>query len=148
MSPGPPLPSPVNEAPVTHPHSSVECLYTTLFTHKQIQSLFTNNSRTLPHTGNIDCEGEGIVEQAEFCHYSSEYREECGPPAQLLLEGINISAARSPNENTTGLGNFGLCSCQFDGGRRTCLQGLWAAACFRQTRDRVHIVPPGAAQFS
>ena len=42
MSPGPPLPSPVNEAPVTHPHSSVECLYTTLFTHKQIQSLFTN----------------------------------------------------------------------------------------------------------
>jgi hypothetical protein len=65
---------------------------------------------------NIDCEGEGIVEQAEFCHYSR--RNKCGPPAILLLEGLNITAARGD-----GLGGEEgeLCSCEFSGGQRVCL---------------------------
>ena len=69
-------------------------------------------------TGNIDCEGEGIVEQAEFCHYSR--RNKCGPPAILLLEGLNITAARGD-----GLGGEEgeLCSCEFSGGQRVCLLG-------------------------
>ena len=74
-------------------------------------------------TGNIDCEGEGIVEQAEFCHYSSRYREKCGPPAILLLERINISAAPDLPDGSPGVGENGLCSCEFQRGRRTCLLG-------------------------
>ena len=68
------------------------------------------------YTGNIDCEGEGIVEQAEFCHYFM--RHKCGPPAILLLERINISEARGEM-----LGNDGLCECGFSGGQRICLLG-------------------------
>ena len=67
-------------------------------------------------TGNIVCEGEGVVEQAEFCHYSSLHRDKCGPPAILLLEEINISPG-------SGAGAERLCSCEFSGGRRTCLLG-------------------------
>ena len=73
--------------------------------------------------GNIDCEGEGIVEQAEFCHYSSLYRDKCGPPAALLLEGINISTPPPLPDGSPGVGENGLCNCEFSKGRRTCLLG-------------------------
>lgn len=66
---------------------------------------------------NIECEGEGVVEQAEFCHYSD--RDKCGPPAVLLLENANISSA----VGSPGLGADGLCSCDFSGGKRICLLG-------------------------
>lgn len=75
------------------------------------------------YSGNIDCEGEGIVEQAEFCHYSGRYRRRCGPPAALLLERINISAAPPLPNGDPGLGMNGLCRCHFRDGRRTCLAG-------------------------
>ena len=70
--------------------------------------------------GNIQCEGEGLVEQAEFCHY--RHRDRCGPPAILLLEQTNISA--SPSEpDSPGVGESGLCSCGFKEGQRVCLNG-------------------------
>lgn len=73
--------------------------------------------------GNIDCEGEGVVGQAEFCHYSASFRDKCGPPAFLLLEGINISPAVPGPDGSEGTGKYGLCSCQFSGGPRVCLLG-------------------------
>lgn len=73
---------------------------------------------------NIKCEGEGVVEQAEFCHYSHSSRDKCGPPAILLLEGINISPAVPGPNGSEGTGKYGLCSCQFNpGGKRVCLLG-------------------------
>ena len=73
--------------------------------------------------GNIECEGEGIVEQAEFCHYSNRFREKCGPPAILILENINISASPDLPDGRPGVGESALCDCDFSRGRRTCLLG-------------------------
>lgn len=63
--------------------------------------------------GNLKCEGENELEQKEFCHYTRH--SSCGPPAKLILEGLNISA--SPG---SGIGKDGLCTCKFRGGLRVC----------------------------
>ena len=78
---------------------------------------------SLPPADNIDCEGEGIVEQAEFCHYSPLFRDMCGPPAIVLLEGVNISAPPTRADGSDGLGDEGICTCQFSNGQRTCIVG-------------------------
>ena len=65
------------------------------------------------YVGNLQCEGETKFAQKEFCHYTRH--KTCGPPAQLILERLNISV--SPG---SGLGEDGLCTCKFRDGKRVC----------------------------
>ena len=91
------------------------CIYIRFLIAEEGQSVLPNPP------DNIECEGEGIVEQAEFCHYRQ--RERCGPPAILLLERTNISAAPYLPDGSPGVGESGLCSCGFTEGQRTCSLG-------------------------
>ena len=67
--------------------------------------------------GNVLCKGDTLLEQMEFCHFSTR-GDECAPPAKIILEGQNISA--SPG---TGKGEDGLCDCKFRLGKRICAGG-------------------------
>ena len=61
-------------------------------------------------SGNIECDGFGIFEQSQNCHYDRETRDECGPPPNLILDGTNLTAGNG----TT------YCACRFSGGKRVC----------------------------
>ena len=63
--------------------------------------------------GNLECEGETLFDQKEGCHYMDP--DECAPTAKLILERHNISI--SPGR---GVGEDGLCTCKFRGGKRVC----------------------------
>ena len=85
---------------------------------------------------NIECMGEGFLEQARFCHYefandeSSELHEVCLPTAVLVLQRGNITPLE---EGTYGEDPF--CTCKFRVGKRVCLDGeLLCYMCTRCTQ--------------
>ena len=70
-----------------------------------------------PSVGNIKCYAKGLLPQAEFCHYDAASRAFCPPHAELIVQGINISAG-----NGTG-----FCSCGFKEGLLVCLRSKLTA---------------------
>ena len=61
---------------------------------------------------NIRCEGENLLEQAEVCHYSRDFRDECSAPLSEDLDEEII-----PIMNITPPV---VCSCKFRNGQRVC----------------------------
>ena len=61
-------------------------------------------------SGNIECDGFGIFEQSQNCHYDRETRDKCGPPPNLILDGTNLTAGNG----TT------YCVCRFSSGKKVC----------------------------
>jgi len=86
-----------------------------LILHPRIR-VCTHDTLTLS-PGNIVCRGANLLDQAESCHFERSSRDECGPPARVILEGNNISA--SPG----GAGEDGFCECGFRGGALVCVTG-------------------------
>ena len=60
---------------------------------------------------NIRCEGENLFEQAEVCHYSMDFRDECSAPLSDEREEI------VPIRNITPPV---VCTCKFRNGMRVC----------------------------
>lgn len=60
---------------------------------------------------NINCEGENLFEQAEACHYSKDFRDECSAPLSDEREEV------VPIRNVTPPV---VCTCKFRDGMRVC----------------------------
>ena len=54
------------------------------------------------------------MERREFCHFDPNYRNICGPPPNLVLEGLVIQPdGADPGRNP--------CTCAFRGGKLVCV---------------------------
>ena len=60
---------------------------------------------------NIRCEGEDLFEQAETCHYSRDFRDECSAPLSAEREVVPINMNITPPV---------VCTCKFRDGLRVC----------------------------
>lgn len=60
---------------------------------------------------NIRCEGDDLFEEAEQCHYSQDYRDECAAPV-----------SDDPDNNVVPINNNSevICTCKFRDGQRVC----------------------------
>jgi len=66
---------------------------------------------------NIECEGDDLLEQAERCHYSRDFRAGCAAPVPLPKHPDFLPEVVSINNNTPAV----LCTCKFRDGKRVCV---------------------------
>ena len=59
---------------------------------------------------NIQCDGEDLLDQAERCHYSSDFRHDCAAPISDEYPIVPIT------NDTPAI----ICTCKFRDGQRVC----------------------------
>ena len=64
---------------------------------------------------NIRCDGDNLLDEAEWCHYSSDFRNECAAPIYDPTDDEHPEVVPIRN-NTPAV----ICTCKFSGGERVC----------------------------
>ena len=80
---------------------------------------------------NIECRGEFVVEQAEYCHYETTTRSICPPPPNIILSETNVTAGDGSD----------YCHCVFELGKTVC------RSCKYISIDTIRCLKPSSIVF-